>query len=243
MAYRLSLGATHPGATAPGEVTPRKEATPVSGCPALGVTMSSTPGPCHPQSEEEQKKEHMGSGEAPHVAARGAGGDEEAPFGRQDQDQEGADAPAGEREVALGRSAYAEVDARADAEEALIAQHRAKQERDFQETCIRDEAEALLKAGLYSTLPPAARLPALVSLTRDYRTRWPRSWPSHWATFALLPGSGVKSTAAWLTTQITGYARQDWIPENKPASERFIHLAIINGDPQSAIEQAQEVAA
>lgn len=175
---------------------------------------------------------HIRSGEAPHVASRCDSGGQEAPFGRmEDEAQEGAGAPAVEGEVPWGsRSAYAEVDARAAAEEALIAQHRAKQEQSFLETCIRSEAEALLQAGLYSTLPPAARLPALISLTRDYRTRWPRSWPSAWLDHAASLNGAIKDKPAFVATHLEGYARKDWIPENKTEPERFDHLRILKGE-------------
>ena len=228
------LGATTPGAITPGAVSNNGQASHVLEPLPPGVRTSRPPGPRHRQSysSSEEENKYIGSGEAPHVAARGASGDQEAPFGRPEQDQEGADAPAVEREVAWGgRSAYAEVDARAAAEEALIAQHRAKQEQAFLNDCIQSEAEALLQAGVYSTLPPPARLPALSALTRDYRTRWPRSWPSSWILYTDSLNGQVSNKPAFLTAHLEGYARGNWIPENKTEPERFDHLRLLKGEP------------
>lgn len=82
-------------------------------------------------------------------------------------------------------------------------------------------------------IPPlqeGASPPRYASLPR-IRSRWPRSWPSAWLKHAASLNGAIKDKPAFVATHLEGYARKDWIPENKTEPERFDHLRLLKGEP------------
>lgn len=102
------------------------------------------------------------------------------------------------------------------------------------------QAERLLEEGLCDGNPTGARLRILLALVRDYRTRWPKSWPVDWVLAADWPqlDGPVKDRAGWIYTQVHGYARLGWEPETRAGSERQWHAAMLAGDTVRAMELA-----
>lgn len=106
---------------------------------------------------------------------------------------------------------------------------------------VTTEVQDLIEDGVGSHLGALSRWSVLESLVRDYRRRWPCSWPSDWRMAAQIPSlcGPIRDRAAWIWTHVGGYAREGWKPENRDGSEREWHAQLLAGNLGEALRSKQ----
>jgi hypothetical protein len=207
---------------------PRPDHSPLRACEAHGGSASAPPPVNSPH----------GSGQEPEVEERAQRAGTDPPAAAQPR-QDAARAPTAPPGVTQD-SPMGDRPAAAAAARPPPDPHREPEDLPFAEM-VEVEARDLFERKLGAHIPAERRLAALATLVRDYRRRWPKSWPSDWGACSELPDlcGPIKDRAAWIWAHVVGYAREGWKPENRDGSEREWHALLLEGRLGEALRAKQ----